>query len=285
MFIGLRLVKTIAEKLLTQRSDQPTRTASGFALRATALLCALTGVAQPAFGESAADTADQDLLAAREAMVREIERDVRATSDYLGKEQLAGKVVQALANVPRHEFVPPELRWAAYANKPLPIGHDQTISQPYIVAIMTDLLALPQDCRVLEVGTGSGYQAAVLAELCANVFSIEIVELLGIQARKVLRRLGYDNVAVRIGDGFAGWPEHSPYDGVIVTAVADAPPPPLIEQLKPGGRMIIPLRTGPGVQELVLIEKSLGGKLSRRAMLPVRFVPLTGDHGQTDSEQ
>jgi protein-L-isoaspartate(D-aspartate) O-methyltransferase len=283
-FIGIHPMKTFSEKLLTRRTEAPTRSMTGFALRAMALFCTLTGPAQPALAEPADDALDRDYAAAREEMVREIERDVRATRNYLDRERLADNVLAAMTKVPRHEFVPPELAWAAYANQPLPIGHEQTISQPYIVAVMTDLLGLPVDCRVLEVGTGSGYQAAVLAELCAEVFSIEIVEALGIRARKLLHRLGYDNVTVRIGDGFAGWPEQGPYDAVIVTAVADAPPPPLLEQLKSGGRMIIPLRTGLGVQELVLIEKDTNNELIRRAMLPVRFVPLTGDHTQPTPE-
>ena len=163
-------------------------------------------------------------------------------------------------------------------NRPLPIGHAQTISQPYIVAIMTDLLALPRAGRVLEVGTGSGYQAAVLAELGIEVYSIEIVEPLGLSARALLERLGYRNVQVRIGDGFAGWPEAAPFDAIIVTAAAAETPPPLLAQLKPGGRMIIPLERGFGAQDLVLIEKDAKGSVSREVILPVIFVPLTGEH-------
>ncbi len=214
----------------------------------------------------------------RNRLLREIEAEVRDTRRALGKEELDPRVMEAIRNVPRHEFVPPGLRGAAYLNRPLPIGHGQTISQPYIVAAMTDLLDLPPDGSVLEVGTGCGYQSAVLAELCAAVYSVEIVEPLGDAARERLARLGYDNVHVRVGDGYAGWPEHGPYDGIIVTAAAAEVPRPLLEQLRPGGRMIIPLRGGFGYQNLVLIEKDERGAVSERDVLPVMFVPLTGDH-------
>lgn len=211
-------------------------------------------------------------------LLQEIAAEVRETRRALGKDALDPRVMDAIRNVPRHEFVPADLRGAAYLNRPLPIGHGQTISQPYIVAAMTDLLRVPPDGRVLEVGTGCGYQSAVLAELCAAVYSIEIVEPLGDAARERLARLGYDNVHVRVGDGHAGWPEHGPYDGIIVTAAAEQAPRPLLEQLKPGGRMIIPLRSGFGYQNLVLIEKDEQGAVSERDVLPVMFVPLTGDH-------
>jgi protein-L-isoaspartate(D-aspartate) O-methyltransferase len=232
--------------------------------------------AGPAVGASggAADA----YAAEREALIREIESDVRATRAELGKDALDPRVIAALRKVPRHEFVPPELRREAYANHPLPIGHEQTISQPYIVAIMTDLLALPPAARVLEVGTGSGYQAAVLAEIAADVYSIEIVEPLGRRAKALLERLGYANVRVRIGDGYAGWPEAGPFDAVIVTAAADAVPEPLLQQLAPGGRMVIPLEARFGGQDLVVIEKDREGRIRRRTVLPVLFVPLTGDH-------
>jgi len=213
-----------------------------------------------------------------ERLIREIESDVRETKFALGKNVLDPRVIDAIRNVPRHEFVPADLRSAAYRNMPLPIGHGQTISQPYIVAAMTDLLSVPPDGRVLEVGTGCGYQSAVLAEICAAVYSIEIVAPLGHEARERLERLGYDNVRVRVGDGFAGWPEEGPFDAIIVTAAAERVPPPLLEQLGPGGRMIIPLRSGFGYQQLVLVKKDPLGEITQRDILPVMFVPLTGDH-------
>jgi protein-L-isoaspartate(D-aspartate) O-methyltransferase len=219
----------------------------------------------------------ESYVVARQRLVEEIEEEVRETGRWLGKDVLDACVIKALLTVPRHKFVPADFRSMAYLNRPLPIGHAQTISQPYIIAVMTDLLAVPEDGRVLEVGTGSGYQAAVLAQICASVYSIEIVEPLGDEAKARLERLGYDNIHLRIGDGFAGWPEDGPFDAIIVTAAADEAPSPLIEQLKPGGRMIIPLRTEVGGQDLVLIEKGRHGTVHREEILPVRFVPLTGD--------
>jgi protein-L-isoaspartate(D-aspartate) O-methyltransferase len=184
-------------------------------------------------------------------------------------------VLAAMRKVPRHEFVPE--RWAdsAYDDGPLPIGYDQTISQPYIVALMTELLRLTPQSKVLEVGTGSGYQAAVLAEIAGEVYSIEIIEPLATSAAERLKRLGYDKVQVKLGDGYLGWPEHGPFDGIIVTAGAEHVPPPLVEQLKPGGRMVIPIGEIPGQQSLVLIEKSAAGKVSQHHVAPVAFVPLT----------
>jgi protein-L-isoaspartate(D-aspartate) O-methyltransferase len=221
---------------------------------------------------------ENDYLAKRRRLVAEIEEEVRETVQWLGKDVLDPLVIGAILAVPRHEFVADYLRPMAYRNSPLPIGHSQTISQPYIIAIMTDLLAVPEDGRVLEVGTGCGYQAAILAQLCASVYSIEIVEPLGQEAKARLKRLGYDNVHVRVGDGFAGWPEAGPFDAIIVTAAAEEVPPPLVEQLKPGGRMIIPVQSEFGDQELVLIGKSAQGSVTHKDILPVRFVPLTGDH-------
>lgn len=221
-----------------------------------------------------------DYLAARRRLVAEIKKEVGETRRWLGKDELDSRVIEAMLNVPRHEFVPENLRPMAYLNNPLPIGHAQTISQPYIIAVMTDLLAVPEDGRVLEIGTGSGYQAAILAQVCAAVYSIEIVEPLGQEVQARLERLGYHNVHVRIGDGFAGWPEEGPFDAIIVTAATDEVPPPLVEQLKPGGRMIIPLESRSGAQDLVLIEKDSQGSVHSKDVLPVRFVPLTGDHQQ-----
>ena len=183
-------------------------------------------------------------------------------------------VLDALRNVPRHRFVPPETAPHAYANAALPIGHGQTISQPYIVALMTHLLKAGKGVRVLEVGTGSGYQAAVLAELGAEVWTIEIVEPLAREAEGRLAGLGYGRVRVRAGDGYAGWPEAAPFDRIIVTAGADRLPPPLLAQLRPGGRMVVPLRRGAGAEELVLVEKDRNGRVRSRDILPVRFVPL-----------
>ena len=216
--------------------------------------------------------------AARERMVRIIEADVRATSRYLGKESLTPGVLEALGSVARHEFVPDAERDVAYENRPLPIGYGQTISQPYIVAIMTDLLELRPDQQVLEIGTGSGYQAAILAALDTNVYTMEIIEPLGLQAIRRLNALGYDRVEARVGDGYYGWPEHAPFDAIIVTAAAGHVPPPLIKQLKPGGRMMIPVGSPFLTQQLVLITKNTDGAVTTRQILPVRFVPLTGSH-------
>ena len=180
----------------------------------------------------------------------------------------------ALRAVPRHEFVPAERRRDAYGDFPLPIGFGQTISQPYIVGFMTAVLRPRPGMRVLEVGTGSGYQAAVLAAIGCEVFTIEIFEALAGSARERLARLGYDRVSVRHGDGFDGWSDAAPFDAVIVTAAAGFIPPPLVDQLRPGGRMIIPVGTVYGVQYLVLVEKAASGEVRTRQLLPVRFVPL-----------
>ena len=226
-----------------------------------------------------APTAPADSYAAqRAAMVREIEADAAATSLYLDKEELDPKVLKAMGKVPRHALVPEDVRDQAYANKPLPIGHGQTISQPYVVALMTDLLKLEPGDRVLEIGTGSGYQAAVLAELVRQVYTIEIIEPLGERARAALHELGYRNIDVRLGDGYYGWPEHAPFDAIVVTAAASHVPPPLLKQLKRGGRMVIPVGSRFSVQQLVLVNKAPDGEISIRQVLPVRFVPLTGDH-------
>jgi protein-L-isoaspartate(D-aspartate) O-methyltransferase len=223
-------------------------------------------------------SAGDPYAAARQAMVAEIAADVRLTSQALNKEALDPRVLDVMEKVPRHEFVPAELRAAAYENRPLPIGHGQTISQPYIVAIMTDLLKFGPGQRALEVGTGSGYQAAILGELGGAVYTIEIIEDLGEQARRNLERLGYNNIEVRIGDGYYGWEEHAPYDAIVVTAAATHVPPPLIHQLKNGGRMVIPVGSRFMVQQLLLVEKDAAGKVTTRQILPVRFVPLTGTH-------
>ena len=236
-------------------------------LMAVAWLCA-----------SAAASADDPFAAARQDMIREIEADVKRTSLQLDKEVLDPRVMQALATVPRHALVPESLQDVAYENRPLPIGHGQTISQPYIVAIITDLLKVMPDSKVLEVGTGSGYQAAVLAELVDHVYTIEIIEALGTRARGHLETLGYNNITVRIGDGYYGWEELAPFDAIVVTAAASHIPPPLLAQLKNGGRMIVPVGSRFMVQQLVLVEKDAQGQVVTRQILPVRFVPLTGEH-------
>ena len=238
------------------------------ALAGTCLWCAPVAQAEE----------ENDFSRRRQTMVAEIEADVVATRFYLDKEVLDTRVMEAMATVPRHEFVPDSQRRYAYANRPLPIGHGQTISQPYIVALMTDLLEPRPDSRVLELGTGSGYQAAVLAELVDDVYTIEIVEPLGILARRRFKDLGLDAIRTRIGDGYYGWPEHGPYDAIIVTAAASHVPPPLIEQLVPGGRMVIPVGSPFLTQQLLLLEKDEDGILTTRQILPVRFVPLTGSH-------
>jgi protein-L-isoaspartate(D-aspartate) O-methyltransferase len=215
---------------------------------------------------------------ARQRMVSEIVDDVVETASQLGRERLNPRVLDAMKSVKRHEFVPPENRKRAYKNRPLPIGHGQTISQPYMVAIMTDLLDLDPGDKVLEVGTGSGYQAAILAELVDRVYSIEIIAPLGKKAAQRLKRLNYDNVDVRIGDGYYGWKEQAPFDAIIVTAAGSHIPPPLIKQLKPGGRMVVPVGSRFMTQELLLVEKNDAGDITTRQLLPVIFVPLTGSH-------
>lgn len=228
---------------------------------------------------AASQSVDEDAYArARTALIMEIEADVRETADSFGRAALDERVITVLSTVPRHAFVPVRERPFAYENRPLPIGYGQTISQPYIVAIMTDLLAPEPSDIVLEVGTGSGYQAAVLSKLVEQVYSIEIVEPLAVSAKQRLAELGYDNVTVRHGDGYYGWMEHAPFDAIIVTAASGHVPPPLIEQLKPGGRMIIPVGSRFLTQQLVLITKQLDGSVTTRQLMPVVFVPLTGRH-------
>jgi protein-L-isoaspartate(D-aspartate) O-methyltransferase len=220
------------------------------------------------------DTYDP-LADARRMMIEEIRDMSRETGDYVAT-PISERVLAVMAGVPRHRFVSEGETWSAYYNHPLSIGHGQTISQPYIVALMTDLLQLDKQYRVLEIGTGSGYQTAILAELAGEVYSIEIVEPLARQAAGLLRELGYANAEVKAGDGHAGWPEHAPFDAIIVTAAPDHVPQALIDQLKPGGRMVIPVGEGWFAQELMLITKDSDGVSHRKDILPVRFVPLTG---------
>jgi protein-L-isoaspartate(D-aspartate) O-methyltransferase len=220
--------------------------------------------------------AESDPRAARERMIQSLAALSRSPAGPSGSGGLDPSVLAAMREVPRHELVPENVRPAAYDNRPLPIGHGQTISQPLIVALMTDLAQPDKDDVVLEVGTGSGYQAAVLSRLVDRVYSIEIVEPLARQAKERLHGLGYHNVTVRQGDGYHGWPEHAPFDAILVTAAASHIPPPLVGQLKPGGRMVIPVGPAFMAQNLMLVEKDPTGKVSTRVLLPVSFVPLTG---------
>jgi protein-L-isoaspartate(D-aspartate) O-methyltransferase len=209
-------------------------------------------------------------------LLEEIRAEANATAGCTGRAAFSGRVMQALAEVPRDEFVPPELGYAAWANRPLPIGLGQTISQPYIVALMTDLIDPEPGDVVLEVGTGSGYQAAVLARLVRRVYTMDIVEPLAAQAAARLRRLGYDNVEVRSGNGRLGWPEHGPYDAILVAAAASGVPQALVAQLKPGGRLVMPIGGAHESQELLVLSKDEQGRVQERSVLPVVFVPLTG---------
>ncbi len=221
---------------------------------------------------------DDTMTIARKKMVREIEQDVHETAAYIGRSQLNEEVMRVMGEVPRHDFVPEDELSAAYINRPLPIGYGQTISQPYIVALMTDLLAVTKDAKVLEVGAGSGYQAAVLSLLVKEVHSIEIIPELARQCRKRLTRLGYKNITIHQGDGYYGLESEAPFDGIMVTAAASYIPPPLVQQLKPGGNMVIPVGTQFAVQYLMLVKKNEKGEVSMRQVLPVQFVPLTGGH-------
>ena len=211
----------------------------------------------------AKNSQDPDYYQLRQKMVNEqiMARGVRTES-----------VIKAMQKVERHLFVPEQYRNFAYSDRPLPIGEGQTISQPYIVALMTELLDLKKSDKVLEIGTGSGYQAAILAEICDSVYTIEIIPSLGKQAQALLRELGYHNIHCKIGDGYLGWPEHAPYDGIIVTCAPSKIPQPLKEQLAEGGRMVIPVGAT-YTQELVLVTKTKG-KLIQKSVIPVRFVPM-----------
>ena len=214
----------------------------------------------------------------RHKMVEEVLADIAAEVSYSEGSSLSPSVVAAMQKVERHLFVPASQTMRAYFNRPLPIGYGQTISQPLIVAMMTDLMQVKDSDKILEIGTGSGYQAAVLAEIVKSVYSIEIIHPLGKQAAERLKSLGYDNVEVRLGDGYDGWPEAAPFDAIIVTAAANHVPPPLLKQLKPGGRMLIPLGMHFMTQYLMLVEKKMDGSVTSRQILPVRFVPFTRKH-------
>lgn len=216
---------------------------------------------------------EEEFTAVRRRMVETIGAHALVAREELGKPSLDHRVLEVMAKVPRHEFVPLEMTSYAYADTPVPIGFEKTISQPFMVALMTDLLEPGAEDRVLEVGTGLGYQTAVLAELAKEVWTVEIVEELGIEAEKRLRRLGYNNVTVRVGDGSAGWIEQAPFDKIMVAAAPDLVPPALIHQLKPGGRMVLPAGL-PGAQKLVVVDKDGTGRTRTRELLPVAFSVL-----------
>lgn len=215
----------------------------------------------------------------RNRLMAEIAVEAAHTAGHTGIAAFSERVMRVIGSMPRHEFVPAELQPYAYLNRPLPIGYDKTVSQPFIVALMTELLDLQADDVVLEIGAGAGYQAAILAELAQRVYSVDIIEELALGADRRLRRLGYENVQIKIMNGYYGWPEHAPYDKIMVTAATDLIPTPLLAQLKPGGRLVIP--TGiPEKQALTLVEKSPTGSIAAREVLPVRFSELE-DPGET----
>lgn len=221
---------------------------------------------------------EPDFAAERRALMVEISALAKETQSETGQGVISAQVMEAMGRVPRHLFVPPEVRHHAYRNRPLPIGYSQTISQPFLVAYMTELLQVNKDSKVLEVGAGSGYQAAILGELVKEVYTIEIIKPLAERASETLKSKGYTNVQVQVGDGYYGWKKHAPFDAIIVTAVASHVPPPLIQQLKRGGRMLIPLGSSFMPQHLVLVEKDMQDKVRTRELLPVQFVSLTGGH-------
>lgn len=219
-----------------------------------------------------------------ERMLAEIAEMTRYSVDYTGVREIDAEVVEAMRLVDRAAFVPEEQRVFAFANRPLEIGHGQTISQPFIVALMTHMLDVQKSDVVLEIGTGSGYQAAVLAKLAKTVYTIEIVEALAQSAAERLLNRGYENVSVRVGDGWFGWPEVAPFDKIMVTAVAPKLPPQLLDQLRVGGTMVLPVGEYDGYQELIFVEKLPDGDVHERVILPVRFVPMTGEAAQFDGE-
>jgi protein-L-isoaspartate(D-aspartate) O-methyltransferase len=213
-------------------------------------------------------------------MIADIQREMEYTKSWVGKDRLDERVLDAMRRVPRDRFVPKNMRGCAFENGPLSIGHGQTISQPYIVALMTDLLNPKPDHKVLEIGTGSGYQAAVLSQVVKQVFSVEIIPELAYSAVHKFDELGYDNIQVKTGDGYNGWDEHAPFDGIIITAAAPHIPQPLVDQLKPGAKLVLPLGAPYGHQELIVVDKQFDGTIDAREVLAVAFVPLTGKHEQ-----
>ncbi len=226
-------------------------------------------------GSVVTDAATEDFAAERLQMLQEIDTMMAATAGQTGIARLSERVRDALSAVPRHEFVPPDQRASAYRNRPLSIGEGQTISQPFIVALMTELLKVKKTDKVLEVGTGSGYQSAILSKLVQYVYTIEIVPALGKSAQATLGRLGYANVHARIGDGYLGWPGQAPFDAIVVTAAPDHIPPALVEQLRTGGRLVLPV--GTAEQQLLVLTKNANGTTTQKTVAPVRFVPLTRD--------
>jgi protein-L-isoaspartate(D-aspartate) O-methyltransferase len=243
-------------------------------------LVALAGTLVPV-GAGMMETEAQDGYERERArMVEEIAALARETRVETGRAALSERVMAAMSKVPRHEFVPAGERRNAYANRPLSIGLGQTISQPYIVALMSDFMDVKPGDRVLEIGTGSGYQAAVLSELAGTVYTVEIVEPIAREAQERLKRLNYRNVVARTGDGYRGWPEHAPFDSIMVTAAPREVPQPLIDQLKPGGRLVVPVGGQLAGQSLLLVEKRADGTITRRDVLAVRFVPLTDKSGK-----
>ena len=220
------------------------------------------------------ETQAQDFTAQRARLVAEVDATYAETASSTGLAAMSPQVRAALGKVERHRLVPPEQRPLAYRNHPLPIGLGQTISQPYIVALSADLIAPQPQHVVLEIGTGSGYQAAVLAEIVQRVYSIEILETLAFSATQALKELQYKNIEIMVADGYKGWPEKAPFDAIVVTAAAPRVPEALVAQLKPGGRMVIPVGEAGGTQDLLLIRKHADGRIERRNVLPVRFVPL-----------
>lgn len=241
-------------------------------LRLLVIFCALVL-------QSGSWAAEKDpFTAERRALVAEISALAQETQAETGQGAFSKPVMDAMGKVPRHRFVPKEMERYAYRNRPLPIGYGQTISQPFLVAYMTELLQVDKTSKVLEIGTGSGYQAAILGELVKEVYTIEIVAPLATRATETLKANGYRNVQVRAGDGYYGWEQQAPFDAIIVTAAASHVPPPLIQQLKRGGRMLIPLGSSFLPQHLVLVEKDANDRVRTRELLPVQFVPLTGGH-------
>ncbi len=223
------------------------------------------------------ETDETEFTTLRQSMVELIESYVHLSKDRIGRDRLDDRVMAAMVKVPRHEFVPVELQHVAYADSPLPIGCGMTISQPFMVALMADLLELEEDDTVLEVGTGLGYQTAILAELVSRVYTVEIIEELAQEGQKRLRAVGFENIHFRLGDGSQGWPDYAPYDKVIVTAAPELIPPALLQQLKPGGRMVIPAGI-PEQQQLLLVEKDETGRTTTRDVIPVAFSRLITSH-------
>jgi len=247
----------------------------------TVMACVVTVLlpAWPAPAQEALEPESEAFKKQRERLVDDYIEDPAAASRVPIKDKA---VIKAMRTVQRHRFVPKASLRKAYFDRPLPIGHGQTISQPYVVATMTELLEIGPDSVVLEIGTGSGYQAAILAEIVKEVYTIEIIEELAKPAAERLKTLGYDNVKTRTGDGYFGWKEHAPFDGIVVTAAASHIPPPLVEQLKPGGKLVIPVGAPFQVQNLMVVEKREDGSVVKRSIYPVRFVPLTGGKKKAD---